>query len=96
MIKGYLDTARGRAIFIGLSRQNMERLLHDEPILFNLSEIGLPAQEVIIMGGETEDEITKELGKTVPITHHSMGNFSAPGEGKAKYDPVDERPAHTE
>lgn len=96
MIKGYLDTARGRAIFIGLSRQNMERLLHDEPIVFDLSEIGLPEQEVVIMGGETEDAISKKLSETIPVTYHAKGNFSAPGEGKSRYSSSDERAAHPE
>lgn len=48
---------------IGLSRGNCNKLLADQPILFNVASIGLPPMEVLIMGGETEDTMREELDR---------------------------------
>lgn len=65
MIKARLDADDGEQIaLIGLSGENMARLMADEPIDFNLSEVGLPPQRVWIIGGSTEDVIADRLRKT--------------------------------
>jgi hypothetical protein len=52
-----------RALFIGLSRKNVELLLEGRPIAFSGSEIGVPEMEqVIIAAGETEEEILRTMG----------------------------------
>lgn len=48
-------------ILIGLSRGNCEKLLAEEPIQFNLESMGLPPMDILIMGGETEEAMYKEL-----------------------------------
>lgn len=59
--------AAGRAgdgtplVILGLSGENMTRLMAKEPIRFNLAEVGLPSTVVVIVGGRTEDEITVDL-----------------------------------
>ena len=58
--------AAGRAgvkplVVIGLSGENMTRLLADEPITFDLAELGLPSTIVLIVGGRTEDAIAEQL-----------------------------------
>lgn len=61
MIKARLETSDGPIVLIGLSGENMARLMADEPIDFNLSDIGLPPQRVWIIGGSTEDVIAQRL-----------------------------------
>lgn len=76
MIKALGRTGAGVPLLVlGLSAENVRRLLADEPITFNLSELGLPPAQVIIVGGPTEDAImgllagrgllTRELTMTV-------------------------------
>lgn len=50
---------------IGLSGENMARLMADEPILLNLAEFGLPAQDILIIGGKDEDTIEATLRSKV-------------------------------
>lgn len=46
---------------IGLSRENLERLLGGDPIILQLSDMGLRRQKIILMAGETEQAIIDEL-----------------------------------
>lgn len=48
MVKALL----GNKIILGLSDENMERLKKDQPIKFNLQELGLPDFEVLIFNGK--------------------------------------------
>lgn len=64
MIKAKGKTAEGRdLVLVGLSRKNLERLLESKPIVIDttlqLNIIGGPV--IAILGGETEEEIEKEL-----------------------------------
>lgn len=48
-------------LLLGLSGENVTRLMADEPIKFNLAELGLPPMVVVIVGGRTEDAIVAQL-----------------------------------
>lgn len=48
-------------VILGLSGENMTRLMAKEPILFDLSELGLPSTTVLIVGGRTEADIEADL-----------------------------------
>lgn len=48
-------------VILGLSGENMTRLMADEPILIDLADLGLPAQRVVIVGGRTEADIATKL-----------------------------------
>jgi hypothetical protein len=48
-------------LLLGLSGENVTRLMADEPIRFDLAELGLPPMLVVIVGGRTEDAITEQL-----------------------------------
>jgi hypothetical protein len=48
-------------VLIGLSGENMARLMADEPIRFNLADLGMPPTVVLIVGGRTEDDIANRL-----------------------------------
>lgn len=58
MIKARLgDTG----LLIGLSAGNVEKLRKGQPIVFDLSAVGLPAGKCVIIYGTTEETIAKEL-----------------------------------
>lgn len=65
MIKGKLETKDGRdVLFLGLSQENLSRLVADEPMRIQgaeLASIGLPAVDVVIMYGTTEAAIVEQL-----------------------------------
>lgn len=62
MIKATGKTGDGRPmVLLGLSGENVTRLMADEPIRFDLAELGLPSMVVVIVGGRTEDAITEKL-----------------------------------
>ena len=62
MIKATGKTGDGRPlVLLGLSGENITRLMADEPIRFDLAELGLPPMVVVIVGGRTEDAITEKL-----------------------------------
>ncbi len=68
---GVTNEGKGRLIGIALSRKNCEKLLDGQPIAFDLAELGLRVQpvgepypllgHVVIVAGETEQEIMDEL-----------------------------------
>lgn len=67
MIKAGGTTGDGRRLLvIGLSRTNVEKLLANQPIRFAADQLGV-ACEVLILGGETEDDIEQDLRALGPI-----------------------------
>lgn len=58
MIKAKLTN--GDLLF-GISAENVNRLKKGQPILFNLKDMGLENRKVMIVYGETEQDIMAEL-----------------------------------
>lgn len=50
---------------LGLSDENMQRLKKGEPIKFNLNELGLPENDVIIFNGRTEQSMYEEMKEQI-------------------------------
>lgn len=48
-------------LILGLSGENMTRLMAGEPIMLDTAALGLPEMNVVIVGGRTEDAITADL-----------------------------------
>jgi hypothetical protein len=63
VIKALVVLGDEQVAVIGLSGENMARLMADEPILLNLAEIGLTPQLVLVVGGKDEAAIAEELRK---------------------------------
>lgn len=62
MIKAVGRTGAGQPLLVlGLSGENMTRLMADEPILIRMGDVGLPDCVVAIVGGRTEDAIAEAL-----------------------------------
>jgi hypothetical protein len=61
VIKAVARDATGPIVILGLSGENMTRLMADEPIVLNLADLGLPAQRIVIIGGRTEADIAVQL-----------------------------------
>lgn len=67
MIKATGSTADGKPLLIiGLSGENMTRLMTDEPIHINAANLGLPDMTILIVGGRTEADIANDLRKHNP------------------------------
>ncbi len=66
MMKGLV----GNTIILGLSDENLARLKGDEPIYFNLKELGLTDMNVYIFNGRDEEAMDKmkaDIAKHVRI-----------------------------
>lgn len=71
MIKAVVrDTTGQPLVILGLSGENMTRLMADEPILINLADLGLPPLRIALIGGRTETDIADQLTR----------QYGAPGE----------------
>lgn len=51
----------GRLVLLGLSELNIQKLKEGKPILVNGGDVGIPGKEIVIMYGQTEQDIAKEL-----------------------------------
>ncbi|MES2287442.1 MAG: hypothetical protein V4547_17240 [Bacteroidota bacterium] len=56
-----IKAIQGNRIILGLSDENLERLKKDQPIKFNLKELGLQDVEVFIFNGKTEQVMQKMM-----------------------------------
>lgn len=62
MIKARVDMPdESPLVILGLSRLNCDKLLAGKPILIEGDPLGLHDVNVVIMAGETEDDIAQEL-----------------------------------
>lgn len=62
MLKAAGRTADGRElVLLGLSGENMTRLMAGEPILLELAELGLRSMQVMIVGGRDEAAMMAQL-----------------------------------
>lgn len=62
MIKAVGRDGAGKPMLVlGLSGENVTRLMADEPIWFDLADLGLPSMTVVIVGGRTEGAIVRQL-----------------------------------
>lgn len=74
MIKATGASTDGRPfLLLGLSMENCRRLVDGKPILVRADHIDprLPALDVIVMGGETEEAMTVELQRNFPTPEES-------------------------
>ena len=51
----------GDSVLLGITDENIKRLIAGQPIKLNLSELGLPDQKIGIMYGKDEQEIYEQL-----------------------------------
>lgn len=76
MIKATMQSKEGKNILLlGLSEENVKRLKENKPIHINGSEIGL-SNDVIIMYGETEEHLYKELEPMIKPHHRATPTTS--------------------
>lgn len=58
-----VKAVKGNMIILGLSDENLNRLKKDQPIKFNLQELGLPDYDVVIFNGKTEQDMKTQMIK---------------------------------
>jgi hypothetical protein len=52
----------GHTLILGLSHRNIERLkAADQPLVTNMSDLGLPGLTIVIIAGPTEEQIEAQL-----------------------------------
>jgi hypothetical protein len=56
-----IKALKGNMIVLGLSDENINRLKKDQPIKFNLQELGLPDFDVLIFTAKDEQEMYKMM-----------------------------------
>lgn len=61
MIKAAGTVGGKPMLILGLSGENMTRLMAGEPIMLDAAALGLPDMTVVVVGGRTEDSITADL-----------------------------------
>jgi hypothetical protein len=64
VIKAVATTRDGRtAVFLGLSRENTDRLHDNKPMVVRLRELhpALPDLDIVLLAGETEVDIREDL-----------------------------------
>lgn len=62
MIKATSKMKDGRPmVLLGLTGENIARLMADEPVSVDLGQLGLPPVQVVLMYGKTETDIAKQL-----------------------------------
>lgn len=67
MIKASGKTGDGRPfVLLGLSGENVTRMVAGEPVKLNLKDVGLDDIEVAIVYGKTESDIVEQLRAATP------------------------------
>lgn len=62
MIKAIVQSNGGvKIVVLGVTRENIDRMLDNKPVRLNFSQLGLPPQTVVIIAGETEMDIMEDL-----------------------------------
>jgi hypothetical protein len=70
-----------RAIYgIGLSRTNLDRLAQGRPVAINLADQGGPDLDLVIVGGDTEEALFRELQAADLIHPDATYRAVDPGE----------------
>ncbi|MEW2636431.1 hypothetical protein AB0903_33545 [Streptomyces sp. NPDC048389] len=86
MIKAVIRDPQGPLILLGLSGENVTRLMVDEPIALNLAELGLPPLRIVLTGGRTEADIVHQLER-----HFGPLPFTCPRCNRTSHHPDDKR-----
>lgn len=67
-----LKARYGDNLVLGLSRENVTRVLAGKPIKFNMKDLNMPDGVVVIFFGETEEAMMEELRQ------HGLAPVAAP------------------
>lgn len=78
MIKARMEVGGKPMVLLGISAENVTRLVAGEPILLDLEELGLPPMQVVIMYGKTERHITAELERHGLLPPGSASDMAEP------------------
>jgi hypothetical protein len=63
-------------LLLGLSGENVTRLMAGEPITFETAPMGLPPMVVVIMGGRTEGAIVDQLREVGLVSPGTTGRVA--------------------
>ena len=60
---------KGNMLIFGLSDMNIKKLKENQPIKFNLQELGLPNYEVVIFHGKDEEAMYEMMKDSISKEH---------------------------
>lgn len=86
MIKAVMRDQQGPVVLLGLSGENITRLMADEPMLINLAELRLPPLRIALAAGRTEADIITQLE-----LHYGPLPFMCPRCRRSSHHPADKR-----
>lgn len=88
MLKVVVDISNRRTLFLGLERNNTERIHKDEPIVIDLqaltAQMDGPVQDLVIVAAETPREVHAMLS----VHFHRIGVELPPYKEVGKDDPA--------
>lgn len=81
MIKAVMrDNSAQPVVLLGLSGENVTRLMAGEPIRIDLAEVGIPGLKIALIGGRTEAHILAQLEQ-----HFGPLPFTCPDDKRYGY-----------
>ena len=80
MIKFRARGRKGDLYGFGLSAKNIELLKQGQPIAINMMEVGVPGMTIVLLYGETEEDIANELREHGALPESF--DVSTPGTGE--------------
>lgn len=72
-----IKALKGNMIVLGLSEENIKRLQTDQPIKFNLQELGLPDYDVFIFTAKDEQTMYEMMKSAIHPTNTIIKNDRA-------------------
>ncbi len=60
-----MKAKKGNMLILGLSDENLRRLKNDEPIKFNMVEVGFPDIDVLIFNGKDEQTMRQMVKASI-------------------------------
>lgn len=93
MLKIRITTGNGKPlVLLGLTRENVDRLQANQPILVDLAEVGLEGHLGLLVG-EDQDDILRQLADAgVPLSEIGRLRTPEPGEKFRLYPDGTEEP----
>ena len=73
-------------VLLGLTRENVRRLMDDQPIVVELTDLDLPPMSVVIIGGQDQATLARELARIGMVTAEAAEQIAL-AEARMEVDP---------
>jgi hypothetical protein len=62
---------------IGITKENVAKLVSDEPLMIDFTEFGVPAAQIFVMYGDTKLDLIDKLLEANMINQHTYDEMKA-------------------